>query len=97
MDLTIIRKLIYKLPISPALQEMVLEILRLAFSAVASALVVFVTIFLGELLGYAKEQANSEVWVMILTLAIRSWDKYKYENNKDKRVKSVDNTGAIGF
>ena len=97
MDLTIIRKLIYKLPISPALQEMVLEILRLAFSAVASALVVFVTIFLGELLGYAKEQANSEVWVMILTLAIRSWDKYKYENNKDKRVESVDNTGAIGF
>jgi len=85
-----IRTAIYRIPVSPALQETILEALRLAVIA-------FVSTFVTILINYVKTLPNPEIWIMILTLILRSLDKYKYIGNKENKVPGEKNLGLVGF
>ena len=86
-----IRSVIYSLPISPALQEMFLEGLRLVLFTAYSTLLTF-------LLEKVNTFPNPEIWTMVFTLLLRMADKWKYVQTAETRVKRTgDNTGLAGF
>jgi len=84
-----IRNMVYALPLPDAVHEMILEGLRLAVFAALSALLTFA-------LGKVQTLPNPEMWVMMLTFLVRLLDKWKYEANKEKKVRG-DNLGLVGF
>lgn len=85
-----IRKIVYRIPVSPSVQEGILEALRLAVMA-------FISTLLTELIEYFQSVPNQEFLIMFLTIVLRYFDKWKYESNKIRDVEGSKNTGLIGF
>jgi hypothetical protein len=80
----VIRKAVYSIAIPEAMQEAILEGLRLAVFALVSTLVAY-------LLTMVKSYPNPEVWTMVLTLVLRMVDKWAHEKGK------AGNVGIVGF
>jgi len=85
-----VRTIVYKVPVSAALQEAILEALRLGAVAAASTIITF-------LISYVKTLPNPEAWIIILSVILRTLDKYKYIDNQEKKVKGENNLGLVGF
>jgi len=85
-----VRTIVYKVPVSAALQEAILEALRLGAVAAASTIITF-------FISYVKTLPNPEAWIIILSVILRTLDKYKYIDNQEKKVKGENNLGLVGF
>lgn len=85
-----IRDIVYKIPVSPAIQEGILEALRLG-------VIVFLSTLLTALINYFKTLPNYELVVLFLTILGRYLDKWKFESNKSREVEGAENTGLVGF
>lgn len=88
--LQFIRTWIYKLPVSAAVQEALLEGLRLAFVTAISALVTY-------LLSRVQEFPYPEVWTFVLAFVLREVDKWKHEAEKETLKRGAYNGGLLGF
>ena len=84
-----VRKLIYSIPVPTAVQEMILEGLRLAWFGALSALLTF-------LIGKVSELPNPEMWTVVFTFIARMVDKWKYESDKETKTTKT-NVGLAGF
>ena len=87
--MTFVRKIVYAIPVPVAVQEMLLEGLRLAWFGALSALLTF-------LISKVSELPNPEMWTVVFTFIARMVDKWKYESNKEMKVRG-ENVGVAGF
>jgi len=85
-----IRDWVYKLPVSAAIQETILEGLRLVFSTAISVLATY-------LLTRVQEFPYPEVWTFVLAFVIREADKWKHEAEKETLKRGAYNGGILGF
>lgn len=88
--LEFVRNWIYKLPVPPAVQEAILEALRLATLA-------FVSTIVTVLIDKVQSFPNAELWTFLLTMVLRVLDKYKHEENKETFKAKDFNGGLVGF
>jgi hypothetical protein len=84
-----VRKAVYSLPIPSAVQEMILEGLRLAWFGALSALLTF-------LISRVQELPNPEMWAVLFTFVARLIDKWKHETDKETKTNGAS-VGIAGF
>jgi len=92
MKFQFIRDWVYAIPISKPLQEVILSLLRIGLSAAISAILAYLAVQV-KLLPVEWQG----LVIVILTIITKEWDKYKYVENEENRVKGVKNYGLIGF
>lgn len=90
MNLKFVRDWIYKLPISAAVQETILEGLRLAVVTALSALFTY-------LLSRINEFPYPEFWGFVFGFGLRALDKWKYTETKETLKRGQYNGGLLGF
>lgn len=57
-----------------------------------------ISVFLTALLDKVQKIPNQEILILILTLALRGWDKFKHEYLKDKKAGFVSKSyGLLPF
>ena len=92
MKFQFVRDFVYALPVSKALQEVILSLIRIALVAAVSAV-------LAALPNIIKTMPTE--WQLIATAILTvigiEWDKYKFIVNTENRVKGVNNYGLIGY
>lgn len=88
--LEFVRDWIYALPVSKAVQETILEGLRLA-------VVSFLSVLVGYLADNVKVLPYPEVWGFLFGVILRLLDKCKHEANKEVFKARDYNGGLLGF